>query len=288
VFSGVVTILVNALVSTNQIVLNAKELAFQRVEFTDASGKKFFTSQISQDEKEQTVKFEFVENFTTGNGSLRIEYTGVLNNDMVGFYASKYEKNGVKKNMATTQFEAVYARRAIPCWDEPAIKAAFTVHLTVQKDLTAVSNMPVVSTSQVGDKVKYTYDKSPIMSTYLLAFVIGEFEYVEAVTKGGVKIRVYTPVGKTDQGNFGLDIAVKCLDFYDKYFEIPYPLPKLDMLAIPDFAMGAMENWGCVTYRSTALLVDPKMTSASVKQWVALVIAHELAHQWFGNVKFVN
>lgn len=204
---------------------------------------------------------------------------------MVGFYASKYEKDGQKKTMATTQFEAVYARRAIPCWDEPLLKATFTVHLTVDAGLTAVSNMPVVNTQEIAKgKVKYTYDKSPIMSTYLLAFVIGEFEFVEDTTKGGVKIRVYTPVGKTEQGKFGLDVAVKCLDFYNQYFEIPYPLPKLDMLAIPDFAWGAMENWGCVTYRTTALLVDPKLTSTAVKQWVALVVAHELAHQWFGNV----
>jgi len=129
-----------------------------------------------------------------------------------------------------------------------------------------------------------TYDRTPIMSTYLLAFVVGEFDYVEAREKNNVLIRVYTPVGKKAQGEFALDVAVKTLPFYNDYFEIPYPLPKMDLIAIPDFAAGAMENWGLVTYRENALLVDPENTSSNTKQWVALVVGHELAHQWFGNL----
>ena len=122
------------------------------------------------------------------------------------------------------------------------------------------------------------------MSTYLLAFIIGDFEYIEAKTKDGVAIRVFVTPGKKHQAKFALDCAVKILEFYNNYFDIPYPLPILDLIAIPDFSHGAMENWGAVTYRESALLSDPKNSSASNKQWVALVIAHELAHQWFGNL----
>jgi len=206
---------------------------------------------------------------------------------MRGFYRSSYTaEDGSKKMIAVTQFESTDARRAFPCWDEPAMKATFDVTLCIpsSSNSIALSNMPVVKEEVTGDVKVFTYDRTPIMSTYLLAFVIGEFDYVEKRDKNGVLIRVYTPVGKKEQGTYALEVAVKTLPFYNDYFEIAYPLPKMDLIAIPDFAAAAMENWGLVTYRETALLADPENTSSNTKQWVALVVGHELAHQWFGNL----
>ncbi|KAL9657029.1 hypothetical protein ABK040_014577 [Willaertia magna] len=219
--------------------------------------------------------------------TLSLTLTGELNDKMVGFYRSKYIKDGIEKYAASTQFEPVEARRAFVCWDEPAVKAVFEVTLIVPKHLTALSNMECIEESNLDNDLKVCkFAPSPLMSTYLVAFVIGEYDYVEKVaeeTTNKVKVRVYCPVGKKEQGLFSLEVAVKVLPLFEKYFELDYPLNKLDMVAITSFSAGAMENFGLVTYRETALLVDPKNTSSSVKQWVAIVVAHELSHQWFGN-----
>jgi puromycin-sensitive aminopeptidase len=279
-FSGQLLVDVQVTQVTSQIVVNALELKVSKVWCGDN-----VAVSVNLDENAQTLTAEWKAPFQPGDYTIGFEFEGILNDRMVGFYASKYQRDGVDKVMAVTQFEATDARRALPCWDEPALKAQFTVTLVVDSSLQAVSNMPIVNQKVCEDgKIEYQYDKTPIMSIYLLAFVIGEFDYIEAHTKDNVAIRVYTPPGKTEQGQFGLDVSVKVLEYYNEYFEIAYPLPKLDLLAIPDFAAGAMENWGCITYRSTALLVDPSNSSATTKQWVALVIAHELAHQWFGNL----
>ena len=196
--------------------------------------------------------------------------------------------DGQERYVATTHFEATDARRAFPCWDEPALKATFDITLVVPSNRIALSNMNVISdTPFAGDpqnlkEVKFA--TSPVMSTYLLAMVVGEFDYVEDKSSDGVTVRVYTPLGKKEQGLFGLEVAVKSLPFYKDYFNIAYPLPKMDLIAIADFEAGAMENWGLVTYRETCLLVDPQNTSSIRKQYIALVVAHELAHQWFGNL----
>uniref|UniRef100_A0A8C4QVC2 Aminopeptidase n=1 Tax=Eptatretus burgeri TaxID=7764 RepID=A0A8C4QVC2_EPTBU len=183
--------------------------------------------------------------------------------------------------------QATDARRAFPCWDEPALKATFDVTLVVPRDLVALSNMNVISrkaSTEHPELVEVEFACTPVMSTYLLAFVVGDFEFVETVSRDGVLVRVYTPLGKSEQGRFALEVASKTLPFYKEYFNVPYPLPKIDLIAISDFAAGAMENWGLVTYRETALLVDPKNSSSASKQLVALVVGHELAHQWFGNL----
>lgn len=181
--------------------------------------------------------------------------------------------------------EATDARRAFPCWDEPAIKATFDITLVVPKDRVALSNMPVVSEENLGDNLRSVrFDRTPIMSTYLVAAVVGEYDFVEGTSSDGVLVRVYTPVGKNEQGLFALDVATKVLPYYKEYFNIAYPLPKMDLIAIADFSSGAMENWGLVTYRESMVLVDPKNTSLIRKQSIALTVGHEIAHQWFGNL----
>ena len=205
---------------------------------------------------------------------------------MAGFYRCQYnDANGNMKYMASTQFEALDARRAFPCWDEPARKAVFRLTIEVDAGLSVLSNMPKTDSKILrGGKKRVYFPDTPKMSTYLLAFIIGEFDYVQKFTKDRVAVRVYTMPGKSAEGNFALDVAVKTLEFYDEYFDVPYPLPKLDMIAITEFSAGAMENWGLVTYREVALLINADKASAQQKQRVCTVVTHELAHQWFGNL----
>jgi puromycin-sensitive aminopeptidase len=205
---------------------------------------------------------------------------------MAGFYRSHYKDvNGNDKIVASTQFEALDARRAFPCVDEPAAKATFILTLVVPADLECFSNMPESKRITVGDnKVEVSFLESPKMSTYLLAYCIGEFDYMQAQTEHGVLIRVYAPRGRGASCQYALDCGCKALDAFDEFFGVKYPLPKLDMVAIPEFAMGAMENWGLVTYRDVDLLIDPVTASNSQKQRVLTVVSHELAHQWFGNL----
>ncbi|MBI5139735.1 M1 family metallopeptidase [Candidatus Nomurabacteria bacterium] len=282
-FSGMETISLSILKETNFITLHSKEIEITTAEILIKKEKVF--AKISYDEKRETASFLFPQKIQKGECKITIVFKGILNDKMRGFYRSRYAIKGKVYHMATTQFEATDARRAFPCFDEPAKKAIFHVSLVIPKGKTAISNtLPVsVEEHEVGYEV-VKFSPTPEMSTYLLAFIIGDFEYLESKTKRGVKVRVYTTPGKKHQANFALLCAVKSLDFYEKYFDIKYPLPVLDMIAIPDFSSGAMENWGAITYRESALLVDENNSSLNNKQWVALVIAHELAHQWFGNL----
>lgn len=220
-----------------------------------------------------------------GKSTLSLKFTGELNEKLKGFYRSSYlHEDGTTKWNAVTQFEATDARRAFPCWDEPSVKATFGITLVAPKGLTVLSNMPEKCRTSENESVdRVAFETSPIMSTYLLAFVVGHFDYVEGQDSDGVIVRVYAPLGKQERGRFALDVSIKTLPFYKDYFGIAYPLPKIDLIAIPDFAAGAMENWGLVTYREVALLIDETSSSAAAKQHVALVVGHELAHQWFGN-----
>lgn len=169
---------------------------------------------------------------------------------MKGFYRSKYvnEKNE-EVFAAVTQFEPTDARRCFPCWDEPAVKATFDITLKVPSKLVALSNMPLKNHSKAGCLEVYEFETTPIMSTYLVAVVVGEFDYIEDKSSDGVLVRVYTPPGKKEQGRFALEVATKVLPYYKDYFNIAYPLPKMDLIAIADFSAGAMENWGLITYR---------------------------------------
>ncbi|XP_030944374.1 aminopeptidase M1-like isoform X2 [Quercus lobata] len=282
-FSGSVAIELNIVADTRFIVLNAAELSVDTpsVSFTHSSDSKVLRpSKVDVVEEDEILVLEFADTLPIGMGLLTIRFQGTLNDKLKGFYTSTYNHNGEKKNMAVTQFEPADARRCFPCWDEPACKAMFKITLDVPSKLVALSNMPIFEEKVDGDLKTVSYQESPIMSTYLVAIVVGLFDYVEHLTSDGVKVRVYCQVGKVNQAKFALGVAVRTLELYKDYFEVPYSLPKLDMVAIPDFAFGAMENYGLITYRETALLYDDQHSSATNKQRVSYLAADNLFPEW--------
>lgn len=242
---------------------------------------------LSYDTDKQTATVKFDKTIPAGTkAQLKQTFTGTLNDNMAGFYRCSYKgPNGEKKYLASSQMEPTDARRAFPCFDEPALKAEFTVTLIADKNLTCLSNMDVAQETEVASgKKAVKFNKSPLMSTYLLAFIVGELNYIET-NDFRVPIRVYaTPDQDIEHGRFSLDLAAKTLAFYEKAFANDFPLPKMDMVAVPDFAAGAMENWGLITYRIVDVLYDEKSTGAAMKERIAETVQHELAHQWFGNL----
>eukprot|EP00485_Elphidium_margaritaceum_P006713 CAMPEP_0202691708 /NCGR_PEP_ID=MMETSP1385-20130828/6352_1 /ASSEMBLY_ACC=CAM_ASM_000861 /TAXON_ID=933848 /ORGANISM="Elphidium margaritaceum" /LENGTH=913 /DNA_ID=CAMNT_0049347151 /DNA_START=33 /DNA_END=2774 /DNA_ORIENTATION=+ len=294
-FAGRVEIDLDVRESCSSITLNAAELEFLKVSVGQNNNNNNSTPDIDIDidtlrydaKKEQmTIALPFKLQSSV-EYKLVIEFTGVLNDKMKGFYRSRYKlSDGSDGWCGCTQFEATDARRAFPCWDEPAVKAKFTVQMTAPKCLTVLSNMPVVSTHDIDDPQQHVvaFDTTPVMSTYLLAWVIGEFESIQSRTQRDVLVRVWTTMGNKSKAQLACDVACRCLDFYESYFGINYPLPKLDMIGVPDFAAGAMENWGLITYREVALLCDAQSSSLRARQYVVIVVCHELAHQWFGNL----
>jgi len=286
-FEGSVEINLNVVHDTESIVLNGSELDLKKI-WVSQNNKKheiaIDTVKINTDNEQITIPLK--EKLTKGNALLSIHFIGNLNDKMKGFYRSKYQSSEKKEVFAgVTQFEAVDARRAFPCWDEPAVKATFTLEITAPKHLAVLSNMPHSNITEHDNNTKtVSFEKTPIMSTYLLAWAIGEFENVESKTKRDIIVRVWTTPGNKHKAEFACEVACKALDFYEKYFDINYPLPKCDMLAVPDFSAGAMENWGLITYREVALLCERDKSSIRSLQYVAIVVCHELAHQWFGNL----
>ncbi|XP_059641854.1 aminopeptidase M1-like [Cornus florida] len=283
-FSGTVRIELSIVSPTKFLVLNALELDIGEVSFTDSQNQKCGPSDVVEDGDDEMLVLVFDQVLSVGDGVLGISFSGVLNEHLKGFYRGTYIDGDVKKNMAVTQFEAVDARMCFPCWDEPAFKATFKITVDVPSDLTALSNMPVIHEKLNGHLKTVCFEESPIMSTYLVAIVIGLFDYIEDTTADGIKVRAYCPVGKSDKGKFALSVAVKTLDLYTEYFSMHYPLPKLDMVAVPDFSGGAMENYGLIIYREIELLHDDLHSAAASKQRLVIVVAHEVAHQWFGNL----
>lgn len=285
-FEGVVKITCDVQVATDTISVHAHELLVASAQFTPTDFAVMNAEEITMKEKVKTATIGFGSVLPVGKGVLEIKFRGILNDQMAGFYRSQYtDCGGVKRYLATTQFEAVDARRCFPCWDEPARKAVFIVTLVYPANLTALSNMPP-SRSEIradGKRVE-TFMPTPKMSTYLLAFCIGEFDFVTGLTKHGTLARVFACPGNSSRCTLALRCCIEALDFYNDFFATPYPLPKIDMIAIPDFAAGAMENWGLVTYREVTLLCDEQTVSTTQKQRICTVITHELAHQWFGNL----
>ncbi len=214
-----------------------------------------------------------------------IEYEGKINPQLHGIYAATFKDKNKSKTIICTQLESHYAREALPCIDEPEAKSVFNLTLKTPKELTAViANSEVTKTSNDKNYKLTKFEPTPKMSSYLLAFIAGDLKYLEGRTKNNVLVRTYATSENVAHTKFALECAIATLDFYDEYFATPYPLAKCDLVALPDFAAGAMENWGCITFREQALLVDPKNTSLDLKQYVANVVAHELTHQWFGNL----
>ncbi|MEO7364214.1 MAG: M1 family metallopeptidase, partial [Candidatus Saccharimonadales bacterium] len=230
------------------------------------------------------VRLHTKEQLFAGNYSVTMTFSGKITDHMNGIYPCRFKDGKEDKMLLATQFESHHAREAFPCIDEPEAKATFDLTLVTPTVRTVIGNTPVQSQQSKGDKLVTTFETTPKMSTYLLAFVFGELDALEATTRDGVLVRTYATPDNVQHTKFALDTAVKCLEFYNDYFDIPYPLAKCDFVALPDFASGAMENWGCITFREQALLVDPKNTSLHLKQYVANVVAHELTHQWFGNL----
>ncbi|KAL0822477.1 hypothetical protein ABMA28_004534 [Loxostege sticticalis] len=287
-FTGKTAVKVSIVNSTKEIVLNCLDLELNSVKLQYNDGGSVSTLNpvdVRLNAADETACILFENPLPQGEAMLFCEFNGEINDKMKGLYRSKYlTPGGEERYAAVTQFEATDARRCFPCWDEPAIKATFDISLNVPADRVALSNMPVKEEKTEGAKKLVHFDTTPIMSTYLVAVVVGEYDYVEKKSRDGVLVRVYTPVGKSKQGMFALEVAARVLPYYKEYFDIAYPLPKIDLIAIADFSAGAMENWGLVTYRETCLLVDEEHTSAVRRQWIALVVGHELAHQWFGNL----
>lgn len=279
-FQGNETIQINIKSPTSSIILHSSDLKIKKAELK--SNNQTLTPKIKLNKKEDSLILSLPKKIK-GNISLYIEFQGILNDNLSGFYRSKYTYKNKDYYLATTQFEAPYARQAFPCFDEPDKKATFSLALEIPKNLKAISNMPIIKEENQNNNSLIKFDKTPLMSTYLLYFGIGDFEFVES-NLDKIKIRVVTTIGKSQQGLFALDLTKKFLKYFQDYSKVPYPLPKLDLIAIPDFSAGAMENWGAITFREIALLFDEKNTSTRVKKRIAEIIAHELWHQWSGNL----
>uniref|UniRef100_A0A8C1MJ88 Leucyl-cystinyl aminopeptidase n=1 Tax=Cyprinus carpio TaxID=7962 RepID=A0A8C1MJ88_CYPCA len=273
-FQGSVSILVQVLHETKNIVLHGSDMNISKVTF---EGKEVH---VLEYKPWQQIAIKFPEDLKKGQYVLNINYTAQLSNSYDGFYNSSYVDTNV---LAATQFEPLAARKAFPCFDEPAFKSTFTIKLTRERKYISLSNMPKVKTTDLKNGLQEDeFGKSVKMSTYLVAFIVAEFIGVSNnVSK--TKVSVYAVPDKKDQVQYALDTACKLLEFYNTFFEYDYPLSKLDLVAIPDFLAGAMENWGLITFRETTLLVGSNSSSID-KQLVTSVIAHELAHQWFGNL----
>jgi len=284
-FAGRVEIDVAISDANHSFTLHAIELELGAASVSVA-GATLRSNEPTFDETYQTATFSFEDPLPTGEATIEIAFTGILNDQLHGFYRSTFvDAAGATHTIATTQFEHSDARRAFPCWDEPSFKATYQVNLTVPSHLAAYSNSNELVRTDLGNgQCTISYAPTMRMSTYLVAFIVGPFEQTDALDVDGTPLRIVYPVGKGHLADLALEAGAFALRFFSDYFAIPYPGDKLDMIAIPDFAFGAMENLGAVTYRETALLVDPATASLTEMQRVATVVAHEIAHMWFGDL----
>lgn len=276
-FKGTVTIRGASTEGSEEIRLHSKDLIIASVTF---DGKEATFDHHDHDELSISHK-----DIKEGDHIVVIVFSGKINDSMHGLYPCYFEHEGIKKELLATQFESHHAREVFPCIDEPEAKATFDLTLTTESGVTVLSNMPVKKQWTEEEQLVTSFETTPRMSSYLLAWVVGELHRKTAQTKSGVEVNIWTtPAQPPESLDFALDIATRTIDFFDDYFGTPYPLPKSDHVALPDFSSGAMENWGLITYREIALLADPLTTSIINKQQAATVIAHELSHQWFGNL----
>jgi puromycin-sensitive aminopeptidase len=283
-FTGEETVTLTVREPTEEIVLNAAELRIREALVTGEGGRSQAAA-VRLEEETERCRLTFPSALAKGTWRLRLSFQGTLNSKLRGFYRSQYrDAEGRTRTLAATQFEATDARRAFPCWDEPDFKAVFATTLVVDPALTAVSNTAVADeTRENGRKVVRFADTIP-MSTYLVAFVVGDLEATEPTHVGQAPLRVWCTPGKRRLARFGQEIGTFSLRFFEDYYGRPYPGGKLDLLAVPDFAAGAMENLGAITFRETALLVDEQAATHAELERVADVVAHENAHMWFGDL----
>jgi aminopeptidase N len=279
-FSGSAEIVLEVSEKANEITLNAKELAFLSCMVLLEEGFVECPFYVDAPKGELVVH---LPKGMSGGITLKINYIGDINDRMAGFYRSRYTVEGKKKYCAVTQFEESDAQRAFPCLDHPLKKATFAIELVIAEKLVTISNMPIAEETRLGEGKKLVrFRKTPRMSTYLVFFGVGEFEFIE--DKDEVLLRAGTMPGMTEHAQYGIEFGRKALQFCEHYYGIKYPLPKLDLIAIPDFVSGAMENWGAITFRENLLLHYPNITSKAGEQRICEVIAHEIVHQWFGNL----
>ncbi|XP_076258211.1 suppressor of ER stress-induced death [Rhynchophorus ferrugineus] len=283
-FSGEVTILINVLESCNNITLHSVELNLRNIAVSNIKNQSVTIKNIETVEQKDFLVIILMDPLEKNQQYyINIEYNGVLNNMLEGFYRSSYVENNTTRWLAATQFQATDARKAFPCFDEPSMKARFQINLGRLKNMTSISNMRKLNTTEpvkgLPDYVWDSYEETVKMSTYLVAFVISDFRFI----KSG-EFSIWARPSALSQAEYSLEIGPKVLKYYEQFFGIKYPLPKIDMVAIPDFSAGAMENWGLITYREPALLYQKGVSSKASQQRIAHVVSHELAHQWFGNL----
>ncbi len=281
-FSGTETVKLSAHSPVHRLVLNALEL---KITGASLDGKALLESAIRIDEKTELLTLELPSQLAAGDHTLALSFSGKINQQGQGLFYARYQEqgSGTKKIMLGTQFEATDARRLFPCWDEPVFRARFQLTAVIPENWFAVSNMPIESERKIAGGKEVRFAATPSMSSYLNVFVAGELDLIESQS-GLTQIRVITTKGKAEMGRYALEATAQILKYYNDYFGVPYPLPKLDQIALPGGFGGAMENWGGITYYEAALLFDPKNSSAETKQNIYEVLAHEMAHQWFGDL----
>ena len=281
-FSGTETVKLSAHSPVHRLVLNALEL---KITGASLDGKALLESAIRIDEKTELLTLELPSQLAAGDHTLALSFSGKINQQGQGLFYARYQEqgSGTKKIMLGTQFEATDARRLFPCWDEPVFRARFQLTAVIPENWFAVSNMPIESERKIARGKEVRFAATPSMSSYLNVFVAGELDLIESQS-GPTQIRVITTKGKAEMGRYALEATAQILKYYNDYFGVPYPLPKLDQIALPGGFGGAMENWGGITYYEAALLFDPKNSSAETKQNIYEVLAHEMAHQWFGDL----
>ena len=275
-FDGTVTVIGRQLTTDTTAKLHAKDL---QIDSVTIDGKQ---AEFTHQDDELSIRHADLQ---LGTHVITVSFAGEITDPMHGIYPCYYQHDGTAKELLATQFESHHAREAFPCIDEPEAKATFDLTLTTEKEVTVLSNMPIKNQRQENDLLVTQFDQTPRMSTYLLAWVVGELHSQTTKTKQGTDVSIWaTPAQSSASLAFALDIARRSIEFFNDYFGTPYPLPKSDHVALPDFSAGAMENWGLITYREVALLAEPSTTALESKRQIALVIAHELSHQWFGNL----
>jgi aminopeptidase N len=281
-FAGSESVKLNVRSPVHHLMLNGLEL---KIEAASVDGKELPLSAVKTDKEKELLTLTLPSELAAGDHALTLRFTGKINQQGQGLFYMRYQEqgSGVRKVMLGTQFEATDARRFFPCWDEPAFRARFQLTVVVPENWLAVSNMPIESEQKIAGGKEVRFAPTPPMSSYLNVFVAGELDFIESQV-GPTQIRVIATKGKAESGRYALEASAEILKYYNDYFGVRYPLPKLDQIAIPGGFGGAMENWGGITYYESTLLFDPKNSSARTKQNIYEVIAHEVAHMWFGDL----